>query len=171
MPLAGHETLVLSDSGSTIAFVVESFMRAIGNTPLGLWIGSLETVNKIEEVQINFYKLRIVIYSSSTGLTEREFLALETPYLGKRAEIPNDLVNDVAKAVGYKATDFFVSAGKVNVLLGQDTHNLLLNKVDTKTTSQAFSCEFYQDLSVQSSPCSNLLSIVGAVGKGQATDG
>ena len=43
---ATHSVLVLSDTGSTVAFTVKSFMTEIGIIPSGLWRGHLETVNE-----------------------------------------------------------------------------------------------------------------------------
>ncbi len=63
-PLAKNETLVLSDSGSTICFVVKSFMDKIGIAPLGSWNGLLETVNENKEETL----LRILLHSSSADL-------------------------------------------------------------------------------------------------------
>ena len=53
-PLAKNEALVLSDSGSTICFVVKSFMDKIGIAPLGSWNGLLETVNETKEETLPF---------------------------------------------------------------------------------------------------------------------
>ena len=41
---ATHKVLVLSDSGSTVGFTVKEFMMSVGNKPVGLWKGHLETV-------------------------------------------------------------------------------------------------------------------------------
>jgi hypothetical protein len=71
--------------------------------------------------------------------------------LGKRDSLHVDLVKDVARAFELNTANIFTAGGKVQVLLGQDTAALLLNKVDSKA-AQATSCDFYEDISVFSSP-------------------
>jgi hypothetical protein len=163
---ATHEVLVLSDSGSTVGFTVKSFMATIGIIPSGLWKGHLETVNEVRYHEINFYRVRFI---SPNGAGHRDVLCLETPSLGSRDPLPDDLVEDVGRAFQVATTKFFTAGGNVNILLGQDTAALLLNKMESKAP-QAQQCDFYQDISLHTSPATTLISIVGAIGEGSAVN-
>jgi hypothetical protein len=163
---ATHEVLVLSDSGSTVGFTVKSFMTEIGIIPSGLWRGHLETVNETRYHEISFYRIR---FRSPDGCNVRDVLCLETPSLGRRDPLPDDLVTDVAKAFQVSKSKIFTAGGDVQVLLGQDTAALLLNKLDIKAT-QASTCSFYEDISLHTSPATTYLSIVGAIGEGSAVN-
>ena len=165
-PKATHEVLVLSDSGSTVGFTVKSFMATIGVIPSGLWRGHLETVNEVRYHEINFYRVRFL---SPDGGGVRDVLCLETPSLGKRDPLPDDLVEDVARAFQVATTKIFTAGGDVNILLGQDTAALLLNKMEIKAT-QATQCPFYEDISLHTSPATTFISIVGAIGEGSAVN-
>ena len=165
-PKATHEILVLSDSGSTVGFTVKSFMAKIGIIPSGLWRGHLETVNETKYHEISFYRIR---FRSPDGSGARDVLCLETPSLGRRDPLPDDLVEDVAKAFQVATSKIFTAGGDVNILLGQDTAALLLNKLDTKAP-QATRCPFYEDISLHTSPATSYLSIVGAIGEGSAVN-
>jgi hypothetical protein len=145
---ATHKVLVLSDSGSTVGFTVKEFMMSVGIKPVGLWKGHLETVNETKYCEISFYRVHFLL---PDGKGHRDVLCLETPSLGKRDSLPVDLVKDVARAFELNTANIFTAGGKVQVLLGQDTAALLLNKVDSKA-ARATSCHFYEDISVFSSP-------------------
>ena len=157
---------MLSDTGSTVGFTVKDFMVSIGINPSGLWKGHLETVNEVRYCEINFYKVR---FQLPDGGGHRDVLCLETPSLGKRDPLPSDLVQDVSRAFQVNTAKLFTAGGKVQFLLGQDTAALLLNKMENHAP-QPKQCEFYQDISVHSSPATTLLSIVGAIGAGSAVN-
>ena len=55
----------------------------------------------------------------------------------------------------------------MEILLGQDTAALLLNKQENHAP-QPKDCPFYEDIGIHASPATNFLSIVGAIGKGTA---
>ena len=116
--------------------------------------------------RISFYRIR---FRSPDGGGVRDVLCLETPSLGRRDPLPDDLVEDVAKAFQVATSKIFTAGGDVNILLGQDTAALLLNKLDTKAT-QATQCPFYEDISLHTSPATTYLSIVGAIGEGSAVN-
>ena len=65
---ATHEVLVLSDSGLTVDFTVKEFMMSVGNKPVGLWKGHLETVNETRYCEISF--LKYVFYYLMGRVTE-----------------------------------------------------------------------------------------------------
>ena len=163
---ATHEVLVLSDTGSTVGFTVKDFMGSIGISPSGLWKGHLETVNEVRYHKINFYKVRFI---SPNGGGHRDVLCLETPSLGKRDPLPVDLVEDVGRAFQVATTKIFTAGGNVNILLGQDTAALLLNKMENQAP-QPKNCDFYEDISLHSSPATALISIVGAIRAGSAVN-
>ena len=58
----------------------------------------------------------------------------------------------------------------MEILIGQDSASLLLTK-EQSNAPQPRDCEFYQDISIQSSPAAKLLSIVGAIGEGNSVEG
>ena len=160
---ATHDVLVLSDSGSTVGFTVQQFAARLGINPSGIWKGHLETVNEVKYAEINFYKVR---FNLPTGKF-RDVFCLETPSLGQRDPLPDDLVQDVARAFQINKAKFFTAGGKVEILIGQDTAALLLNKQESHAP-QPRDCPFYEDISIHASPATNFLSIVGAIGKGTA---
>ena len=77
-------------------------------------------------------------------------------------------MTDVAKAFQVAKSKIFTAGGDVQILLGQDTAHLLLNKMDIKP--QNSNCSFYKDISLHSSPATTYISIVGAIGEGSAVN-
>ena len=50
--------LTLSDTGSTIAFLLKEFAEKLNMTPAGWWEGSIETLYSIQKVLSKFYKIK-----------------------------------------------------------------------------------------------------------------
>ena len=44
-----HRVLTLSDTGSTIAFLLKEFAEKLNMTPAGMWEGSIETLYSVQK--------------------------------------------------------------------------------------------------------------------------
>ena len=73
-----HKVLTLSDTGSTIAFLLKEFAEKLNMTPAGWWEGSIETLYSVQKVISKFYKIKLVLKDGST----RVVLGLECDSLG-----------------------------------------------------------------------------------------
>ena len=153
----GHKMLTLSDTGSTIAFLVKGFAEKLNMTPAGGWEGMIETLYSVQKVVSKFYKIRLVLADKTT----RVILGLECDSLGGRPALPPPLVEAVCKEFNYDAKNIFQSGGRITLLLGQDTQSLLLEKLPNlrKSSNPAF-----RDVSIQGTAASSMASIVGALG-------
>jgi hypothetical protein len=151
--------MALSDSGSTVGFTIKSLCTRLNIPPAGEWKGEIETIYSTQTVVTNFYKLSFGLKNKSS----KTVFCLETESLGSRAALPPDLVDDICKNFKVDKALVYKKAGRLELLLGQDSQSLLLSKTDNKPGANPF----FQDISIQSSPASPWLSIVGAVGPGE----
>ena len=90
-PSGTAHCITLSDTGSSIAFTDESYMREIGIQATGQWQGVIETINSCNEVSLPFFKIAIKLEKGSYIL-----FALATNGLGYRDEIPDGIIHDIA---------------------------------------------------------------------------
>ena len=156
-----RRVLCLADTGSTIAFLVKKFAQKLEIEPIGTWCGSIATLYATQEVESNFYKLQIVLSDNSN----RDILALECDSLGNRVALPMWLVEKVCKEFQHDTKKVLRAAGGIILLLGQDTQELLLNRLPNKTQNP-----YFKDISLQASVTSPFTSIVGALGDGASLD-
>ena len=52
-------TLLLSDSGSTIAFCEDSLMHELGVRPLGKWRGIINSIDRSTKMETPFYEVTL----------------------------------------------------------------------------------------------------------------
>ena len=156
-----HRVLCLADTGSTIGFLVRKFAEKLNIEPIGTWTGTIATLYSTQEVESNFYRLKLILSDNS----HRHILALECDTLGNRPALAIWLVENVCKEFEHDARKVLRAAGGVILLLGQDIQELLLDKLPTKSQNP-----YYKDISLQVSVASPLTSIVGALGSGDSLD-
>jgi hypothetical protein len=75
-------------------------------------------VEEVHYCEINNYKVRFLLPDCKG---HRDVLCLETPLLGKRDALPDDLVQDISCAFQLNAAKIFTAGGKVRILLGQES--------------------------------------------------
>ena len=56
----------LSDTGSTIAFLLKEFAEKLNMTPAGWWEGLIETLYGVQKVVCKFYKIKLVLNDKTT---------------------------------------------------------------------------------------------------------
>ena len=88
-----HRVLCLADTGSTIGFLVRKFAEKLNIEPIGTWTGTIATLYSTQEVESNFYRLKLILSDNS----HRCILALECDTLGNRPALPIWLVKNVCK--------------------------------------------------------------------------
>ena len=96
-----HKVLTLSDTGSTIAFLVKGFPEKLNMTPAGGWEGMIETLYSVQKVVSKFTSLVLA------DKTTRVILGLECDSLGGRPALPPPLVEAVCKEFNYDAKNIF----------------------------------------------------------------
>ena len=62
-----HRVLTLSDTGSTIAFLLKEFAEKLNMTPAGWWKGSIETLYSVQKVISKFYKIKLTLKMGLLG--------------------------------------------------------------------------------------------------------
>ena len=105
-----HRVLTLSDTGSTIAFLLKEFAEKLNMTPAGWWEGLIETLYSVQKVISKFYKIKLVLKDGSTGVV----LGLECDSLGGRPNLPTALA--VCKEFNYDPKNIFQSGGQLSCL-------------------------------------------------------
>ena len=157
--------LVLSDSGSSIAFCDEEYMREIGLQASGTWQGVLETLQTSSEITTPFYELTLKLEHGSYT-----FFALSTTGLGNRPEIPKGVMGDIARMFRIEPESICRVGGRVRLLIGQDTASLLLKPL-THVNDRAIADylpAIARDLTIQRSPISPMLAVTGSIGVGNS---
>ena len=61
-----HKVLTLSDTGSTITFLLKGFAEKLSMTPAGWWEGLIETLYGVQKVVCKFYKIKLVLKDKTT---------------------------------------------------------------------------------------------------------
>lgn len=87
------DCLTLSDSGSSIAFAKEEFLKSVGISPYGVWEGVVITMYSENAVKTNFFKLAIKLRTGDN----RNIFALGINSIGSRPRIPDNIVHQVAQ--------------------------------------------------------------------------
>ena len=78
------ETLILSDTGTSITFVSAAFITRHSLQPIGTWIGQIMTLTTTENVRTPFFKVTVV-----NGESTKQVICLKIEDLGHFHSLPS----------------------------------------------------------------------------------
>ena len=160
-----YDHLSLSDPGSTGSFLVKQYAEHIGLEPSGRWTGSLTTLMGSTRYSCNFYKMVFRVHKSDTNLPKKVISwALETPRIGSRVALPSDVLRHLCAFFRCQQSEISSRAGNFGSLLGLDMQGFLLKEVTHIDSKPIVYPTHLVNISLQWSPLSKLLSLVGSLG-------
>ena len=160
-------TLLLSDSGSTISFAEDSLMQEMGVKPLGQWRGIINSIDRSTSLTTPFYEVTL------NGDKKYTIFCLGTKSIGYRKKTSPKIFKHIAEQFRVDEESLMQASGKIRLLIGQDVSSLLLNKLThiNKQPIASYLPENWKNISLQISPLSPKLSVVGTVGGDQISSG
>ena len=119
-----HDVITLSDTGSNIAFVNNSFCNSHKISPLGTWKGSIDTLLSTHAVTTPFFPINFLL---TTGKVRR-VIALGCEQIGRSPGIEPPQMLQLSNLFKINTADVTNCAGIIQILLGQESQELLLEK-------------------------------------------
>ena len=118
----GHSlpTLMLSDTGASISFVSNSFVRCQKLQPLGMWVGQIQTLNSIEEIRTPFFNINIAVENDVVSI-----ICLETKNLGDFTPLPSPAYLKFAAFYGISPKLLLAHSGPIDFLIGCDNAHFI----------------------------------------------
>ena len=147
------------DSGSSICFGAEDFLIKHNFPVLCQWIGSLQTLNSVEEMRRPVHLVEVIdIYDRTHQLA-----VVSMQRIGKRANVEDALFKQICKEKNVDPCMVYNNSGDISLLIGQENANLLGNSV-TKIGNTEINQQNHPNLFVMSSLASDRLFLMGSFG-------
>ena len=158
-----HDVIPLTDTGSNIAFINNSFCNAHKIAPLGTWRGSIDTLLSSHAVTTPFFPIDFLLTSGEV----RRVIALGCEQIGRSPGIEPPQLLQLSSLFKINSADVSNCPGIIQVLLGQESQELLLEKAThvNDMCINSYLPSFCKDISIQLSPCTSKLSLVGTFGE------
>ena len=147
------------DTGSSICFGAEEFLVKHNFPILCQWVGSLQTINSVEEMRRPVHLVEVIdIYDRPHQLA-----VVSMKRIGKRANVEDSLFKQICKDKNVDPCMVYNNSNDISLLIGQENANLLGHSV-TKIGNTEINQQNHPNLFVMSSLASDRLFLMGSFG-------
>ena len=146
-----------------VAFIDSSFCDHHKISPLGTWRGHIDTLLSTHAITTPFFPVDFQLTNGQI----RRVIALGCENIGRAPGLAPHQMLQLSTLFKVNSADVENCTGLIQVLLGQESQELLLEKAThiNNVCINDYLPDFCKDISIQMSPATTKLSLVGAIGQ------